>query len=84
MMNNIFIKNSTTVTVKYDNYEWRGTDSGELFLVPSADSDLVIFDPLEDVERLVLDTAAASVRCFRRAITAASEITLSIITEKQG
>ena len=60
MMNNIFLKNSTTVTVKYDNYEWRETDSGELFLVPSADSDFVIFDPLEDVERLVLDTAAAS------------------------
>lgn len=65
MTNSIF-KNSQSLWVRFDDYEWRKTASGELFLLPSADAEFELYDPLDDVDAFVLDTASAAVKCFRK------------------
>ena len=64
MTNSIF-KNSMSLWARYDDYQWRKTDSGELFLLPSDDAEFVLYDPLDDVDTFVLDTTSAAVKCFR-------------------
>ena len=63
MINSLF-KNSTAIWVRFDNYEWRKTPLGKLYLMPSEDAEFSLYDPLDDVETFVRDTAEAAVTCF--------------------
>lgn len=64
MMKKLF-ENSTAIWTRFGAYEWKETGKGELFLVPTKDSEFGLYNVFDDIDSLVLDAATAAVKCFK-------------------
>ncbi len=49
------IENTSSVWVKYSDYEWKKADNGNLYLTPTETAKLSIYDPLKQYQQFVLD-----------------------------
>lgn len=64
-MNNIF-KNASSFWVKYDSYEWKETDDGILYLTPSNNSSLKLYNPMKDYEKMILEAINVGMLCMNK------------------
>lgn len=52
-MSNLFQKNSSN-WVRYDKYEWKEDKEGTLYIIPSPDAKVSLYNPLKNSEQMVL------------------------------
>ena len=57
-------KNAQSAWVKYSSYEWRTTDDGMEYILPTTDAQPEIYDPLEKPEEIVLDAVRTGRICM--------------------
>lgn len=64
-MNNIF-KNAGSYWVKYDRYEWKEANTGTLFLTPAKNSELKLYNPMENYREMILDALNVGMLCMNK------------------
>lgn len=64
-MSNLFEHNSAS-WVRYSDYEWRTAADGNLYLLPAKDATPKPYDPMKDVETLVLDAVTVGLHFMER------------------
>lgn len=64
-MNNPF-EHSSSTWVRYNAYEWKTDKDGILYIAPSEDAELEIYDPLENSEELILDAVSTGMVCMNK------------------
>ena len=52
-MSNLFQKTSSN-WVRYDKYEWKEDKEGTLYIIPSSDAKVSLYNPLKNSEQMVL------------------------------
>ena len=52
-MSNLFQKTSSN-WARYDKYEWKEDKEGTLYITPSPDAKVSLYNPLKDSEQMVL------------------------------
>ena len=52
-MSNLF-KRTSSNWVRYDKYEWKEDKEGTLYITPSPDAKVSLYNPLKDSEQMVL------------------------------
>lgn len=62
-MNNIF-KNARSLWVKYDRYEWKEDNTATLFLTPTTDAELKLYNPMENYREMILDALNVGMLCM--------------------
>lgn len=64
-MNNIFDRISTN-WLRYDAYEWKQAQDGNMYLTPTVHAKPDFFDPLKDTQKLVLDALNIGRLCMSK------------------
>lgn len=64
-MSNLFEHNSAS-WVRYSDYEWRTAADGNLYLLPKQDATPKPYDPMKDVNALVLDAVTVGLHFMER------------------
>lgn len=64
-MTNIF-ENTRASWVRYSDYEWRTTENGKDYLLPTKDAQPKPYDPMEDADNLVLAAADIGLMLFHK------------------
>lgn len=62
-MSNLFQKTSSS-WVRYDKYEWKEDKEGELYITPSPDAKVSLYNPLKDSEQMVLKAVNLGLMCM--------------------
>lgn len=62
-MSNLFQKNSSN-WVRYDKYEWKEDKEGTLYIIPSPDAKVSLYNPLKDSEQMVLKAVNLGLMCM--------------------
>lgn len=64
-MKNLFNKTSSN-WVRYDKYEWKEDNAGTLYITPALDARPSLYNPLKDLEQLVLKAVNLGLMCMDR------------------
>ena len=64
-MNSLFERTSSQ-WVRYDSYEWKKAEDGNLYLTPVKDAQPKIYDPLQNSQQLVVDALNIGRMCMSR------------------
>ena len=64
-MNNLFQKTSSN-WVRYDKYEWKEDKKGTLYITPSPDAKVSLYNPLKDTEQMVLKAVNLGLMCMNK------------------
>ena len=62
-MSNLFQKTSSN-WVRYDKYEWKEDKEGMLYITPSPDAKVSLYNPLKDAEQMVLKAVNLGLMCM--------------------
>ena len=62
-MSNLFQKTSSS-WVRYDKYEWKEDKEGTLYITPSPDAKVSLYNPLKDSEQMVLKAVNLGLICM--------------------
>lgn len=62
-MSNLFQKTSSN-WAQYDKYEWREDKEGTLYITPSPDAKVSLYNPLKDSEQMVLKAVNLGLMCM--------------------
>lgn len=62
-MSNLFQKTSSN-WVRYDKYEWKEDKEGTLYIAPSPDAKVSLYNPLKDSEQMVLKAVNLGLMCM--------------------
>lgn len=62
-MSNLFQKTSSN-WVRYDKYEWKEDKEGTLYIIPSPDAKVSLYNPLKDSEQMVLKAVNLGLMCM--------------------
>ena len=62
-MSNLFQKTSSN-WVRYDKYEWKEDKKGTLYIIPSPDAKVSLYNPLKDSEQMVLKAVNLGLMCM--------------------
>ncbi len=62
-MSNLFQKTSSN-WVRYDKYEWKEDKKGTLYITPSPDAKMSLYNPLKDSEQMVLKAVNLGLMCM--------------------
>ena len=62
-MSNLFQKTSSS-WVRYDKYEWKEDKEGTLYITPSPDAKVYLYNPLKDSEQMVLKAVNLGLMCM--------------------
>ena len=62
-MSNLFQRTSSS-WVRYDKYEWREDKEGTLYITPSPDAKVYLYNPLKDSEQMVLKAVNLGLICM--------------------
>lgn len=62
-MSNLFQKTSSS-WVRYDKYEWKEDKEGTLYITPSPDAKVTLYNPLKDSEQMVLKAVNLGLMCM--------------------
>lgn len=62
-MSNLFQKTSSN-WVRYDKYEWKEDKEGTLYITPSPDAKVSLYNPLKDSEQMVLKAVNLGLMCM--------------------
>lgn len=62
-MSNLFQKTSSN-WVRYDKYEWKEDIEGALYITPSPDAKMSLYNPLKDSEQMVLKAVNLGLMCM--------------------
>lgn len=62
-MSNLFQKTSSN-WVRYDKYEWKEDKEGTLYIIPSPDAKVSLYNPLKDSEQMVLKAVYLGLMCM--------------------
>ena len=62
-MSNLFQKTSSS-WVRYDKYEWKEDKEGTLYITPSPDAKVSLYNPLKDLEQMVLKAVNLGLMCM--------------------
>lgn len=62
-MSNLFQKTSSN-WVRYDKYEWKEDKEGTLYIIPSPDAKVFLYNPLKDSEQMVLKAVNLGLMCM--------------------
>ena len=62
-MSNLFQKTSSS-WVRYDKYEWTEDKEGTLYITPSPDAKVSLYNPLKDLEQMVLKAVNLGLMCM--------------------
>ena len=62
-MSNLFQKTSSN-WVRYDKYEWKEDKEGTLYIIPSPDAKVSLYNPLKDLEQMVLKAVNLGLMCM--------------------
>ncbi len=62
-MSNLFQKTSSN-WVRYDKYEWNEDKEGTLYIIPSPDAKVSLYNPLKDSEQMVLKAVNLGLMCM--------------------
>ena len=62
-MSNLFQKTSSN-WVRYDKYEWKEDKEGTLYITPSPDAKVSLYNPLKDSEQIVLKAVNLGLMCM--------------------
>ena len=62
-MSNLFQKTSSS-WVRYDKYEWKEDKEGALYITPSPDAKVSLYNPLKDSEQMVLKAVNLGLICM--------------------
>lgn len=62
-MSNLFQKTSSS-WVRYDKYEWKEDKEGTLYITPSPDAKVSLYNPLKDSEQMVLKAVNLGLMCM--------------------
>ena len=62
-MSNLFQKTSSN-WVRYDKYEWKEDKEGTLYIIPSLDAKVSLYNPLKDSEQMVLKAVNLGLMCM--------------------
>ena len=64
-MSNLFQKTSSN-WVRYDKYEWKEDKKGTLYITPSPDAKVSLYNPLKDTEQVVLKAVNLGLMCMNK------------------
>ena len=76
-MSNLFQKTSSN-WVRYDKYEWKEDKKGTLYITPSSDAKMSLYNPLKDTEQMVLKAVNLGLMCMNKNNTQ-EQLQLSLI-----
>ena len=62
-MSNLFQKTSSN-WARYDKYEWKEDKEGTLYITPSPDAKVSLYNPLKDSEQMVLKAVNLGLMCM--------------------
>ena len=62
-MSNLFQKTSSN-WARYDKYEWKEDKEGTLYITPSPDAKVSLYNPLKDSEQIVLKAVNLGLMCM--------------------
>lgn len=62
-MSNLFKRTSSNWT-RYDKYEWKEDKEGTLYIIPSPDAKVSLYNPLKDSEQMVLKAVNLGLMCM--------------------
>lgn len=62
-MSNLFQQTSSN-WVRYDKYEWKEDKEGTLYIIPSPDAKVSLYNPLKDSEQMVLKAVNLGLMCM--------------------
>lgn len=62
-MSNLFQQTSSN-WVRYDKYEWKEDKEGTLYIIPSSDAKVSLYNPLKDSEQMVLKAVNLGLMCM--------------------
>ena len=62
-MSNLFQQTSSN-WVRYDKYEWKEDKEGTLYIIPSSDAKVSLYNPLKDSEQIVLKAVNLGLMCM--------------------
>lgn len=62
-MSNLFQKTGSN-WVRYDKYEWKEDKEGTLYIIPSPDAKVSLYNPLKDSEQMVLKAVNLGLMCM--------------------
>ena len=62
-MSNLFQRTSSS-WVRYDKYEWKEDKEGTLYITPSPDAKVSLYNPLKDSEQMVLKAVNLGLMCM--------------------
>lgn len=62
-MSNLF-KRTSSNWARYDKYEWKEDKEGTLYIIPSPDAKVSLYNPLKDSEQMVLKAVNLGLMCM--------------------
>ena len=62
-MSNLF-KRTSSNWARYDKYEWKEDKEGTLYITPSPDAKVSLYNPLKDSEQMVLKAVNLGLMCM--------------------
>lgn len=66
-MSNLFQRTSSN-WARYDKYEWKEDKEGTLYITPSPDAKVSLYNPLKDSEQMVLKAVNLGLMCMDKII----------------
>ena len=63
---NALFEHTSSQWVRYDRYEWKKAEDGNLYLTPMKDAQPQIYDPLRNAQQLVVDALKIGRMCMSR------------------
>lgn len=66
-MSNLF-KRTSSNWARYDKYEWKEDKEGTLYITPSPDAKVSLYNPLKDSEQIVLKAVNLGLMCMDKII----------------
>lgn len=79
-----FLEHTSASWVRYSDYEWRTTEDGKEYLLPTKDAKPQPYDPMKVAEELVLAAADIGMMLFRRESERATKETIRAFACKYG
>ena len=58
-----FFQKAGSSWVRYDKYEWKEDKEGALYITPSPDAKVALYNPLKDSEQMVLKAVNLGLMC---------------------
>jgi len=80
---NIF-QNTSSCWVKYSEYKYRKSANGIMYIVPTADSKLKIYDPLENAEIMILEALNVGMLAMNRKDSETQKQAITQFVSKYG